>query len=90
MIPDELRVFGAGEKKTGVGVVGVSCALTNWSGGWDTDGLGIPAQGVLLDYVGCKYHWDENGIPTDTNVHKLQEVLGIDGGVDDYDVRRKS
>jgi len=27
--------------------------------------------------VGCKYHWDEKGIPTDTNLHKLEEVLGI-------------
>ena len=75
MIPDELRVFGAGEKKGGFGVVGVSCALTNWGGGWDTDVLGIPAQGILLDYVGCKYHWDEQGIPTDTNINKLLEVL---------------
>jgi len=80
MIPDELRVFEAGEKKDGFGVVGVSCALTNWGGGWDTDVLGIPAQGVLLDYVGCRYHWDEQGIPTDTNINKLLEVLGIEGG----------
>lgn len=78
MIPDELRVFGTGEGKEGMGVVGVSCVLTNWSGGWDTNGLGIPAQGVLLDYVGCKYHWDERGIPTDTNFSKLQEVLGLE------------
>ena len=80
MIPDELRVFGDGERKAGVGVVGVSCALTNWSGGWDTDVMGIPAQGVLLDYVGCKYHWDEQGIPTDANINKLLEVLGVEGG----------
>ena len=79
MIPEELRVFGAGDKKDGFGVVGVSCALTNWGGGWDTEELGIPAQGVLLDYVGCKYHWDEQGIPTDTNIHQLLEVLGVEG-----------
>jgi len=79
MIPDELRVFGAGEERADSGVVGVSCALTNWGGGWDTDELGIPAQGVLLDYVGCKYHWDEQGIPTDINIHKLLEVLGEEG-----------
>jgi uncharacterized protein len=76
MIPEELRVFTGGGGKSGFGVVGVSCALTNWSGGWDTDAMGIPAQGVLLDYVGCKYHWDEIGIPTDTNIIKIQEVVG--------------
>jgi hypothetical protein len=78
MIPEELRVFGTGEGKSGFGVVGVSCALTNWGGGWDTNTIGIPAQGILLDYVGCKYHWDEQGIPTDTNLGKLQEVLGLE------------
>jgi hypothetical protein len=81
MIPDELRVFGTGQSngdQEQPGVVGVSCALTNWSGGWDTEALGIPAQGLLLDYVGCKYHWDKDGLPTDTNLRKLQAVLGID------------
>ncbi len=75
IIPDELRVFGAGSGLGDTGVVGVSCALTNWSGGWEADGMGIPAQGVLLDYVGCNYHWDEKGIPTDTNLRKLEEVV---------------
>jgi hypothetical protein len=67
---------GAGAGALGVvGVVGVSCALTNWSGGWDADALGIPAQGVLLDYVGCAYHWDAAGIVTDMNLKKLLEVV---------------
>lgn len=74
IIPDELRVFGSGTGAGNVGVVGVSCVLTNWSGGWDADALGLPAQGVLLDYVGCSYHWDERGIPTDTNLNKLVEI----------------
>ncbi len=81
MIPDELRGIGAeaGRSVDGLGLVGVSCALTNWSGGWEADALGVPAQGLLLDYVGCKYHWDEKGLPTDTNLHKLEEVLGKEG-----------
>jgi hypothetical protein len=74
IIPDELRVFGSGVGVGYIGVVGVSCVLTNWSGGWDADALGIPAQGLLLDYVGCSYHWDEKGIPTDTNLNKLVEI----------------
>jgi hypothetical protein len=78
IIPDELRVFGDSEGKGGLGVVGVSCVLTNWTGGWDMDRLGIPAQGVLLDYVGCKYHWDEQGFPTDININQLIKCLGMD------------
>ena len=76
MIPDELRVFGSGTGDGSVGVVGVSCALTNWSGGWEAESIGVPAQGVLLDYVGCKFHWDKDGIPTDINLKKLEEVVG--------------
>jgi hypothetical protein len=77
IMPDELRVFGAGgENGRGhIGVVGISCALTNWSGGWDADGLGVPAQGLLLDYPGCNYHWDKKGIPTDINFKQLEELV---------------
>jgi uncharacterized protein len=78
MIPDELRIFGSGgNQRDPIGVVGVSCALTNWSGGWDAERLGIPAQGLLLDYVGCKYHWHKKGVPTDTNFKELLKILGI-------------
>jgi hypothetical protein len=77
IIPDDVKVFGSGKKTESIGLVGVSCALTNWSGGWDTGTLGIPAQGLLLDYVGCKFHWDKEGIPTDTNLNKLQEILDV-------------
>ena len=77
MIPDDVKIFGAGKEAESIGLVGVSCALTNWNGGWETGALGIPAQGLLLDYVGCKIHWDKKGIPTDTNLKKLQEILGI-------------
>ncbi len=77
IMPDELRVFNAGgnNSRGQVGVVGVSCALTNWSGGWDVDELGIPAQGLLLDYCGCSYHWDKHGIPTDINFKQLEEII---------------
>jgi uncharacterized protein len=83
IMPDELRVFskgaGSGNNRhpgTGlIGIVGVSCALTNWSGGWDVDNIGIPAQGLLLDYPGCSYHWDKKGIPTDVNFRQLEEII---------------
>jgi hypothetical protein len=76
MIPEELRVFGGGNGAGAtMGVVGVSCILTNWTGGWDAERIGLPAQGVLLDYVGCKFHWDDDGFPTDINLHKLMEIV---------------
>jgi hypothetical protein len=82
ILPEELRVF-SGEttalaSSDEVGIVGVSCVLTNASGGWETRRLGIPAQGVLLDYCGCSYHWHRDGIPTDINDGQLLQVLGID------------
>lgn len=78
ILPDDYRGVGLGacRKLEGVGVVGVSCALTNWDAGWQVNAAGVPAQGVLLDYAGCKSHWDEEGIPTDVNVKKLLEMVG--------------
>jgi uncharacterized protein len=80
IMPDELRVFNTGGKDSGpgpgqIGVVGVSCALTNWGGGWDVAEMGIPAQGLLLDYCGCSYHWDKQGIPTDINFKSIEEMI---------------
>jgi hypothetical protein len=80
LIPDELRMLAAqsvseGGAGSAVGVVGISCVLTNTPGGWEAQSLGLPAQGLLLDYCGCSYHWDDKGFPTDTNFNKLLEIL---------------
>ncbi len=77
MIPDDIRAISTGNDRKKIGVVGVSCALTNWGGGWETSSLGISAQGLLLDYVGCKYHWDRHGFPTDTNLRQLISLVGV-------------
>ena len=77
MIPDEIRGYAREKEGEKAGLVGVSCVLTNWTGGWDADHLGIPAQGILLDYVGCSYHWDETGFPTDINFNQLLTCLNI-------------
>ena len=81
IMPHELSVFSNGGIKPAsdqqFGVVGVSCPLTNLTGGWETKDLGVPAQGLLLDYCGCPWHWHETGIPTDINFNQLLEVLGI-------------
>jgi uncharacterized protein len=81
MLPDELAVYSGATARPGgsddVGIVGVSCVLTNCAGGWETRDLGIPAQGVPLDYCGCRYHWHKDGIPTDINFDHLLEVLEV-------------
>ncbi|RLC66046.1 MAG: hypothetical protein DRI48_05635, partial [Chloroflexi bacterium] len=81
--PDELAVLSGrgGDAQTAarsngeLGVVGVSCVLTNVHGGWETRALNVPAQGVPLDYCGCRYHWHREGIATAVNVHQLVQVL---------------
>ena len=79
ILPDDYRGIGLGacSKLQGVGVVGVSCALTNWDAGWQVNAAGVPAQGVLLDYAGCNSHWDETGIATEVNLKKLVEMVGV-------------
>lgn len=59
------------------GIVGVACVLNLISGGWLLDSMDIPAQCVLLDYCGCRYHWSREGIPTGINMEQLKRVLGI-------------
>ncbi|MCI0476190.1 MAG: DUF116 domain-containing protein, partial [Anaerolineales bacterium] len=79
ILPDELKTFsgktsGADDR---VGIVGVSCVLTNAPGGWEMQTLGVPAQGLPLDYCGCRWHWHKDGIPTDINFQQALRVLGI-------------
>jgi uncharacterized protein len=57
-----------------LGVVGLACALRNWSAGWEAAKLGLPAQGMLLDQVGCRKHWDKQGRSTDANLRELKEI----------------
>ena len=79
-IPDDelARVcLASGQAGRGdLGVVGISCALTNWSAGWEAERLGLAAQGLLLDYPGCRQHWHPQGVPTDTNLRQLRALLG--------------
>ncbi|MGD8759220.1 MAG: DUF116 domain-containing protein [Anaerolineales bacterium] len=81
LLPDELSVFSAGGLQAAdnsrTGIVGVSCVLTNPTGGWECLDLGIPAQGVLLDYCGCSWHWHKKGFPTDISLERLFEVMQI-------------
>ncbi|MBN1304969.1 MAG: hypothetical protein JXA13_11090 [Anaerolineales bacterium] len=78
----KLSVFSNGEPKLDPqdipGIVGISCPLTNVSGGWETKTMGLPAQGLLLDYCGCPWHWelDSQGFPTAINLRQLLKLIG--------------
>lgn len=74
---DELQkvCLASGQAGGKVGVVGLSCALTNWNAGWEASRLGLPAQGLLLDHAGCQKHWRRPGISTDTNFARLQLLM---------------
>ncbi len=78
ILPDDLRGLGVSScsKLVDVGVVGISCVLTNWDAGWQVYDAGVPCQGVLLDYAGCRKHWHEQGISTEVNLKKLLETVG--------------
>lgn len=57
------------------GIVGVSCVTRLIEGGWKAKELGLPPQCVVLDYCGCKNHWDDNGIPTTLNISELDKIM---------------
>lgn len=60
-----------------IGVVGVACVLNLISGGMKARRLGYIPQCVILDYCGCKKHWDKNGegLVTSINDEELRLVL---------------
>ncbi len=76
---DELAALcvSSGQAGSGIGVLGVACALRNWSAGWETQKLGLNAQGMLLDYPGCKKHWNCNDVPTEANLKKIEEMIAM-------------
>ncbi|MFZ5351961.1 MAG: DUF116 domain-containing protein [Bacillota bacterium] len=76
IIPHESTAFTDNKMKSGgLGVIGVACVLNLLAGGWKAKSLGIPAQCVLLDYCGCRNHWDEEGFTTEINMDRLQEIM---------------
>jgi len=79
IIPDELKVFSSKdsnlETNRSIGVLGVACPLTNAQGGLEMIRMGVPSQGLPLDYCGCTYHWHKDGIPTDVNIRQLLQLI---------------
>lgn len=57
-------------------LVAAACPLHLVPGGYEMRALGLEAQCVLLDYSGCKRHWDPRGTPTKFDHDRLLELLG--------------
>lgn len=60
-----------------VGIIGVACIPKLIAGGLKSKSLGIPAQCVILDFAGCKRHWQDEDFPTDINVNRLMNLFNI-------------
>lgn len=76
IIPHGSSAFTDGKVKYGeVGIVGVACLLNLISGGLAARQLNLVPQCVILDYCGCKKHWDSQGIITDINVKELKKII---------------
>lgn len=76
IIPHESAAFTKETIEAGeLGVVGIACVLNLMAGGWRAKSLGIPAQCVLLNYCGCKNHWDDEGFTTAIDMDQLRKVL---------------
>lgn len=60
-----------------VGIIGIACILNLIEGGLKARSLNLMPQCVILDYCGCKRHWDRHGIPTSISFSKLFEILQI-------------
>ena len=58
-----------------LGVVGVACVLNLIAGGWKARSIGMPAQCVILNYVGCSNHWTDNPFSTSINYLELEKIL---------------
>lgn len=67
-----LKHFAVGND---IGVVGVACPLNLTTGGLELKSLNVPAQCILIDYCGCKTHWDKEGIPTDIHYNELEKII---------------
>ncbi len=82
VIPHSSMLFSKNYAKSTPGkdmaIIGVACPLQLIAGGWKAKAVNIPAQCVLLDYCGCKSHWDKKGITTGLNMNKLMEILNAD------------
>jgi hypothetical protein len=65
------------ENSTEYGVVAIACPLNIAVGGYEMRELNIPSQCVMLDYCGCKKHWDTKGVATDVNDNQVVNLVRL-------------
>ena len=64
-------------EQSGEGVTAVACLLNILPGGYEMRERHIASQCVLLDFPGCRKHWDERGFPTAVNEERLVQIAGL-------------
>jgi hypothetical protein len=65
------------ENSTEHGVIAIACPLNITVGGYEMRELNIPSQCVMLDYCGCKKHWNTQGIATDVNDTQIMKLVRL-------------
>lgn len=58
-----------------LGIIGVTCVLNLISGGYQSAGMGIPPQCVLLNHVSCSKHWLSEDCPSTIDVQELSNKI---------------
>lgn len=56
-------------------LVAAACPLHLVPGGYEMRALGLSAQCILLEYSGCKRHWDPSGTPTRLDKARLATLM---------------
>jgi len=63
------------QREPDCGVTAVACLLNIVPGGLEMRARGIASQCVVLDYPGCKKHWDREGIATAVYEDRLVRIV---------------
>lgn len=71
IIPHESSMFKLQNYEGKKGLIGIACVLNLMSGGWKALRLGYVPQCVVLDYCGCKAHWQKKEVMTSINMDML-------------------
>lgn len=71
IIPHESSLASLVNKGEEKAVIGIACILNLMSGGWKAVRIGYIPQCVIIDYPGCKAHWQKEDIMTSVNFNKL-------------------